>query len=257
MNRFILSVVMATALPSAAIAQSPAETEPKPETGPITYQPVQPQTRTYQPAQPQTRTYQPRTYQPRTYQPQNGQIAPSTPVSPQPVTGARIATPAPNPIPAGPYINDYSAQINGQEGPVPVITDPRSCVKGTQSVRITVQNVKKSEGYIVADVHNDVKEDWLKGDKVVLRIRAKAQKGETSFCIPIRTAGEYAIALYHDKNDNKKFDKGFLGIPKERFAMSNNPKFGTKSPKYEKAAFTVPVSGVDMSVEMKSASDVL
>jgi len=43
--------------------------------------------------------------------------------------------------------------------------------------------------------------------------------------------GKYAIMIYQDLNGNKKLDKGFLGIPKEPFAFSNNvhPMFGPPS----------------------------
>ncbi len=43
--------------------------------------------------------------------------------------------------------------------------------------------------------------------------------------------GEYAIAVYHDKNTNGKLDTNLLGIPKERYGFSNNARgrFGPAS----------------------------
>ena len=34
--------------------------------------------------------------------------------------------------------------------------------------------------------------------------------------------GRYAITVYHDKNDNRQFDKNWLGMPKEDWGVSNN-----------------------------------
>jgi uncharacterized protein (DUF2141 family) len=34
--------------------------------------------------------------------------------------------------------------------------------------------------------------------------------------------GSYAVSVYQDSNDNEQLDKGFLGIPKERFGFSND-----------------------------------
>lgn len=34
------------------------------------------------------------------------------------------------------------------------------------------------------------------------------------------TDGEYAIAVFQDQNNNDKFDKNFLGIPKEKYGFS-------------------------------------
>jgi len=52
-------------------------------------------------------------------------------------------------------------------------------------------------------------------------------------------AGKYAIAVYHDINDNKKLDTNFMKIPKEPYGFSQgaNPRFGP--PKFEDAAFVV------------------
>lgn len=43
--------------------------------------------------------------------------------------------------------------------------------------------------------------------------------------------GEYAIAVYHDKNKNGKIDTNLLGIPKEDYGFSNNARgrFGPAS----------------------------
>ena len=139
----------------------------------------------------------------------------------------------------------------------PIMVDPVSCESESPSLRITVSNVKKTKGIIVADLHDDVKENFLEWEKVVLRVRATAVGGETSFCMPVPTAGKYAVAVYHDKNSNAFFDKNFLGLPKERFGMSNNPKFTTKSPKFEEAIFNVPAEGVDMHIKLRRTSDVI
>jgi uncharacterized protein (DUF2141 family) len=34
--------------------------------------------------------------------------------------------------------------------------------------------------------------------------------------------GSYAIAAYHDENNNNKLDKSFAGIPNEKYGFSNN-----------------------------------
>ena len=51
--------------------------------------------------------------------------------------------------------------------------------------------------------------------------------------------GQYAIAVYHDKNKNGKLDTNILGIPLEVYGFSNNArgKFGPAS--WHQAKFTV------------------
>ncbi len=152
---------------------------------------------------------------------------------------------------------DISDQYTEIVAGVPIIENPENCGQGNLEIGVTVQNISKDKGAIVADLHDDVRENFLVWDKVVLRVRAHAHKGEISFCIPLTRPGDYAVAVYHDKNGNKKFDKNFLGIPKERFGMSNNPRFGTRAPKYEEAVFTVPETGKEILIKLRKASDVL
>lgn len=140
---------------------------------------------------------------------------------------------------------------------IPVITHYEGCGKGQLEINVTVKGVKHAKGFIVADLHDDKKEDFLKWDKVVLRVRAAAKKDETVLCIPLTKPGEYAVAFYHDKNSNRKFDKGFLKIPKERFGMSMNPKFKLKAPEFEEAVFSVPPSGANISVNLVKSGDIL
>jgi uncharacterized protein (DUF2141 family) len=155
------------------------------------------------------------------------------------------------------WTNGIRAQFIDVIAGVPILKDPENCAAGNPSLRIKVVNVKKSKGIIVADLHDDVKENFLVWDKVVLRVRATATEDETFFCMPVPKPGNYSVAIYHDKNSNAFFDKNFLGLPKERFGMSNNPKFTTKSPKYEQATFTVPEEGVDMLIKLRRSSDVI
>jgi uncharacterized protein (DUF2141 family) len=49
--------------------------------------------------------------------------------------------------------------------------------------------------------------------------------------------GSYAIALWHDQNDNKKLDKNFIGIPKEGFGVSRDAKGSMGPPKFKDAVF--------------------
>lgn len=51
--------------------------------------------------------------------------------------------------------------------------------------------------------------------------------------------GTYAVALYADKNSDRKLNTNFLGIPSEGFGISNNPKAKTRAPKFTEASFKI------------------
>jgi len=54
---------------------------------------------------------------------------------------------------------------------------------------------------------------------------------------PIR-AGTYAVACFHDENDNGRMDTGIFGIPKEGNVVSNYAKGHFGPPKWDDAKFT-------------------
>jgi len=47
--------------------------------------------------------------------------------------------------------------------------------------------------------------------------------------------GRYAITVYHDKNDNRQFDKNWLGMPKEDWGVSNNVRPRLRAPRFDEA----------------------
>ena len=62
-------------------------------------------------------------------------------------------------------------------------------------------------------------------------------------------AGVYAVSVFHDENMNEKLDKNFVGMPKEGYGASNNPKKKMGPPSFEETKFQF--SGKDHSLEIK------
>lgn len=114
-----------------------------------------------------------------------------------------------------------------------------SCAEHPYSIDLEVHNVRKKKGLITVDLHDDNPDGFLNKSGLVDRVRAPAEKDVTRICIPIEHPGIYAIAIYHDKDANQKFNKNFLGIPSEPFGISNNPRIGLKAPPHKAAAFDV------------------
>ena len=63
--------------------------------------------------------------------------------------------------------------------------------------------------------------------------------------------GNYAIAVYHDKNTNGKLDTNVLGIPKERYGFSNNARgrFGPASWNDSFFSFTADIREHKISIK--------
>jgi uncharacterized protein (DUF2141 family) len=62
-------------------------------------------------------------------------------------------------------------------------------------------------------------------------------------------AGVYAVSVFHDENMNQKLDKNFVGVPKEGYGASNDPKKKMGPPSFEETKFQL--SGTEQSLEIK------
>ena len=63
-------------------------------------------------------------------------------------------------------------------------------------------------------------------------------------------AGRYGVMVLHDKDGNRKFDVGPLGIPRDDYGFSNNPVVFAR-PGFERIAFDLPVAGKRITVRMR------
>jgi len=118
------------------------------------------------------------------------------------------------------------------------------------TIQVTVEKVRSSEGLITAVLYNDNPETFLKAGARLDRIRVDAREGETTLCLTAPAAGRYSVALYHDENGNKEFDRDFLGIPSEGYGFSQNPGFRFGKPDVEETLFTFEGAPVNLKIGM-------
>ena len=62
--------------------------------------------------------------------------------------------------------------------------------------------------------------------------------------------GKYAIAVYHDLNDNDQLDKNLVGYPREPFGFSNNYRPIVSGPKFEDCAIELTEQGASLSIKL-------
>ena len=115
----------------------------------------------------------------------------------------------------------------------------------TVNLRVIATHLKTDQGKLYVWVY-DKKDDWLSDryrtqKSVTVAGNRDGDKLTVELLLP---AGEYALSVFQDVNDDGKLERNFIGIPKEPAGLSNNvrPKFGP--PKYKDAKFTVAVGVV-------------
>lgn len=113
---------------------------------------------------------------------------------------------------------------------------------------IRIADVKTADGNVNVAVFNSA-DSFLR--KPVHSARAKAVQGEVKVELKDLPEGEYAIAIYHDANDNGKMDRNLIGMPTEDYAFSNNAMGKMGPPSFEQAKLTVPAAGLDTRVSLR------
>ncbi|MEO0981600.1 MAG: DUF2141 domain-containing protein [Pseudomonadota bacterium] len=125
-----------------------------------------------------------------------------------------------------------------------------TCDGDARQVRVTVPNVTAG-GILTVEVYGRDPDDFLETAGRVRRVRVAAEEGPQTVCQGIDEDGPFGVAIYHDQNGNRTMDRNFIGIPREPFGLSNNPRLRLARPKFEDSRFDLPDDGVDLEVELQ------
>ncbi len=122
-------------------------------------------------------------------------------------------------------------------------------------VKVSVNGVRNDTGLVAALIYDDNPDNFLKNGRKLHRVREQAKKGRTEVCLPSPPPGEYAVAVFHDENANKRLDQGFLGIPEEGYGFSNNPGFTFGVPDMEDILFEINGDQTEIEVDLRYLVD--
>lgn len=94
---------------------------------------------------------------------------------------------------------------------------------GPLRLYVDVENVRSSAGLVAVTLYADDSRRFLARRGSLYVGRVPARQGSTRVCIHIPRAGVYALAVYHDTDGNRRFNRTGIGLPAEGFGFSNNP----------------------------------
>lgn len=127
--------------------------------------------------------------------------------------------------------------------------DRASNPRGDISVRVS--NVKKVSGWVMGALFPSRKGFPADLRKASMLTYAPVKAGATELKFPGVPYGEYAVAVFHDADQNGRFNR-FLGlIPTEQYDASNNALRAFGPPKYKKARFILEKPLMELSVGLK------
>jgi uncharacterized protein (DUF2141 family) len=111
----------------------------------------------------------------------------------------------------------------------------QSCVK------VEVSGFRAFTGKLYISIYKN-QDSFLKiGKEIMTRVVSvkDSVQSEVAYLCDL-PAGWYAVALYHDEDDNNRMNTGFLGIPREPYGLSNNVRPRFSYPRFNQCEFYVP-----------------
>ena len=101
---------------------------------------------------------------------------------------------------------------------------------------LEINNIKVEGGTIWVGIYDSPATFMVKEKSIVEGIKVN-QSGVMEVPIESLPFGSYAVALFHDLNNNGELDRNVLGIPSEPFAFSKPPKSKWRVPKFKEISF--------------------
>jgi uncharacterized protein (DUF2141 family) len=105
------------------------------------------------------------------------------------------------------------------------------------NLKLEVYGVRNGKGVIGVLVFQSA-EGWPEDTSRAFRaVSVPAHPNLTVVTVPGLPPGSYSVVVLHDENENRKLDRNWLGVPKEQWGMSRNPRAGLSAPAFRRAQF--------------------
>ena len=119
-----------------------------------------------------------------------------------------------------------------------VLTSFTGAAARGDTIRVRVSTFRSLKGSLRCRLYSGP--DGFPGKPPYAAEQSVAVNAKTMTCIFTSVApGTYAVALFHDENDDGKLDTNFVGIPREGVGVSNNKLRSFGPPSWDDAKFTL------------------
>lgn len=135
----------------------------------------------------------------------------------------------------------------GQAPPTPTI----SVAPGDTNIYVRVAGARSDRGSIRLAVYADANH-FNDPKKAMIRRESIITSGESLFQFDVGDLPpRFALAAYHDENDDDRLNTGMLGIPSEPYGFSNSARGITGPPPYDDAAVDRPDPGTPINLPIR------
>lgn len=111
-----------------------------------------------------------------------------------------------------------------------------------EGITLTATNLRSSKGHVLVNLFKDGEGFPATAAKAFRKEKVNITNKKAVVTFSSLPAGNYAVAILHDENDDMKMNTSFLGMPKEGYGFSNNVMGLLGPPSFNKASFKHPGS---------------
>jgi len=106
-----------------------------------------------------------------------------------------------------------------------------------EGIRIIISNLHNEKGHVLVSLFKDGTGYPDDASKAFRKIKLDISGKKAAVLFTGLPAGNYAVSILHDENDDQKMNKNNLGIPKEGYGFSNNVVGAFGPPSWSRASF--------------------
>lgn len=135
----------------------------------------------------------------------------------------------------------------------PSLAAEGDCVGKRTANRISVQvtGVRPAQGEVAVTLYPDDSRRFLAPKGKLLRARVRAQAPATRACFYVAAPAAYAIAVYHDADGDRDFDRNAVGMPAEGFGFSNDAPTKIGLPSFDRVRFRAKAGETALTIAMR------
>jgi len=98
------------------------------------------------------------------------------------------------------------------------------------TLTVEVFNLRNNKGFVHIELSNEMQEQVASQTTTI-------QDKQCVFVFEGLEQGKYSFRFIHDENQNNEIDLNWIGIPREGFGYSNNPRMTFGPPRFPKTLF--------------------
>ena len=127
----------------------------------------------------------------------------------------------------------------------------RSDDSPTATLTVKVTGLRSEKGKVKVALHASEDTFPTKRKLVYAGLTVPVNGHQATAIFPELPPGDYAVAAFHDEDNDGRLDRNVIGIPTEGTAASRNPKPRMGPPRWKDCVITIPTGETSIKIRVR------